>query len=169
MIAPKVCGIWVACAQQLCCRRVHCNLDHGFVRPSGVLLLSKLMFVGCCTCMNASMDVCECRTDRCWVGGCDEPQAGYQPDCFDTFTFVSARGIMCGSAQMQGLTNPATGGLSPFVSAQVADLSTEANRGYGMTSYAVTRTLFACAAFGIGYYILTLELIGSSVRQYWCM
>lgn len=62
------------------------------------------------------------------------------------------------SSVIQGLTNPVTGGVSPFVTAMVADMTSESTRGLGMTSYAAVRTLFSIIAFGIGYYILSLDL-----------
>ena len=60
---------------------------------------------------------------------------------------------------IQSSLNPVTGGSTPFVIAQVADMSTEENRGVSMTSYAAVRTTCALIAFGVGYYILTLDLV----------
>lgn len=67
------------------------------------------------------------------------------------------------SSVIQGLTNPATGGVSPFVTAMIADLSTEKDRGFAMTSYAAVRTMFSLVAFGVGYYILSLEFTDYSL------
>ena len=63
------------------------------------------------------------------------------------------------SAVLQAVTNPVSGGVSPFVTAMVADLTPESKRLVAMTSYATVRTIAAMIAFATGYYILSLELL----------